>query len=314
MSLYTDSEVTQAYAAVFGENAVGAALDDQVPEPGSSRPVAARRASTDAFWDNVRTAHTLFNDVDRVDYTTTSADGHTVPLKWYAKQGKQISQDKATPTAAVVYIHGGGMILGSVANYDFLVARYASESGVPFLAVEYRLCPEVVYPAPIEDCYAAVKWLHEQAATLNVDPARIAVMGDSAGGLYAALLDDRTQARDNLRRLTSLGFADIDTAWWAFLGNMYGTNNVPEEAAPGRLVDATGLPELYLDVGELDLFCVEDTAYAVKHMQAGIRTELHIHPGVPHGWEVVAPHAAVSKRAFADRTRAIQAIGQKLSK
>ncbi|KAL1890130.1 hypothetical protein Sste5346_008423 [Sporothrix stenoceras] len=292
MSLYTDFEVTQAYAAIFGKNAIGAALDDRVPEPGSSRPVAARRAGTDAFG-----------------------------TMWYAKQGAQISQDEATPTAAVIYIHGGGMILGSVANYDFLVERYASESGVPFLAVEYRLCPEVVYPAPIEDCYAAVKWLHEQAATLNVDSARIAVMGDSAGGLYAAwtndciakqlllcpVLDDRTQARDNLRGLTSLGFADVDTAWWAFLGNMYGTSNVPEEAAPGRLVDATGLPEL-------DLFCVEDTAYAVKHMQAGIRTELHIHPGVPHGWEVVAPHAAISKRAFADRTRTIQAIGQKLSK
>jgi acetyl esterase/lipase len=87
---------------------------------------------------------------------------------------------------AVLYLHGGGMISGSVAIYDGPVSHYVSNSGVSMLAVDYRLAPEHPYPVPVEDCYAGLRWLAEHADELGVDPARIAVMGDSAGGGLAA--------------------------------------------------------------------------------------------------------------------------------
>ena len=105
----------------------------------------------------------------------TAADGAKLLLRWYTKAGSQ-------PGSAVYYVHGGGMILSNVEIYDGPVARYVSASGVPFLAVEYRYAPEFPHPVPVEDCYAGLQWMVEHAGELGIDPARIAVMGDSGGG------------------------------------------------------------------------------------------------------------------------------------
>ena len=127
-------------------------------------------------------------DVTITDFHTVADDGTQLLLRWYVKAG-------AAPGPAALYLHGGGMILGSVALYDGPVARYVSSSGVPMLSVDYRLAPEHPHPIPVEDAYAGLLWLSEHADELGVDPGRIAVMGDSAGGGLAAGLALLTRDR-----------------------------------------------------------------------------------------------------------------------
>jgi acetyl esterase/lipase len=96
----------------------------------------------------------------------------------------------------VLYLHGGGMIVGSVAIFDGPVSRYVARTGVPMLSLEYRLAPEHPHPAPVEDAYAGLVWLAGRAAELGIDPGRIAVMGDSAGGGLAAGVAILSRDRD----------------------------------------------------------------------------------------------------------------------
>jgi acetyl esterase/lipase len=121
-------------------------------------------------------------EVAREHYCATSRDGARVPLRWYAPDGHDSSQ--AGPAA--VYLHGGGMVGGTVQLYDRLVAAYVADGGVPVLAVDYRRAPEAPHPCPVEDSYAGLAWLAAHAGELGVDAGRIALMGDSAGGGLAA--------------------------------------------------------------------------------------------------------------------------------
>jgi acetyl esterase/lipase len=105
-----------------------------------------------------------------------------VPLRWPTTEGHGSSNDGS----AVVYLHGDGMILGSVQASDRYVAGHVAESGVPVLSVDYRRAPEDPYPTPVEDCFAALAWLAAHADELFVNAARIAFMGDSGGGGLAA--------------------------------------------------------------------------------------------------------------------------------
>ena len=112
-------------------------------------------------------------------FVATAADGASLELRWY-------TTDAAGPGSAVVYAHGGGMILGSLDLYDELLSFYVDQTGVPFLAVAYRLAPEAKAPTLAEDVYSAISWLTGHAGELGVDRSRIAVMGDSGGGAPAA--------------------------------------------------------------------------------------------------------------------------------
>ena len=195
------------------------------------------------------------------------------------------SRTARTPGPAVLYLHGGGMISGSVAIYDGPVSRYVSNSGVSMLAVDYRLAPEHPYPVPVEDCYAGLRWLAEHADELGVDPARIAVMGDSAGGGLAAavallardrggpdlaaqiliypMLDDRNTTPDpEIAPFAVWSYDDNITGWGALLGDAIGGPDVPAYAAPARATDLSDLPACYIEVGQLDIFRDEDLAYA----------------------------------------------------
>jgi acetyl esterase/lipase len=115
------------------------------------------------------------------DFETAAGDGATLLLRWYTKNA-------SAPGSAVLYLHGGGMILSNVTIYDGPVARYVSATGVPFLSVEYRYAPEHPAPTPVTDGYAGLEWLVAHATELGVDPERIAIMGDSGGGGVAASL------------------------------------------------------------------------------------------------------------------------------
>jgi acetyl esterase/lipase len=309
-----DPEIASAIA-LAAEQADGAGI----PERGDA---LALRATTDPAADlfaNVPDAP----DVSRADHVVTAGDGHEISLRWYTRADRAGS-------ASVVYIHGGGMILGTLDNYDRLVRHYVQLTGVPFLAVGYRLAPEFPGVVPATDAFAGLRWMLGHAADLGTDPARVALMGDSAGGGVAAgaailardhglalarqilifpMLDDRNTVADPLLAATATWTYDQNyTGWHALLGEELGKPAVSPVAAPARLTDFAGLAPAYIEVGELDIFRDESIRYAQNLMRAGVSCELHVYPGSPHGHDWLDPDAAISRRAVAGRTRLITAL------
>lgn len=294
-------------------------------EPPAIGDVESRRVNGHRMFDYVASTWEPVPGVEVDRHTLTTADGVALDLTWY--------HTAAAPSgSAVLYLHGGGMIfglehLGRV--YDLAVRNYVATSGVPMLVVDYRIAPEYGHPTPVEDCYAALRWLADNAATLGVDPARVGVMGDSAGGGLAAgvsllardsegppiaqqlliypMLDDRAQTPDpQLLPFLTWTYDDNVTGWTALLG--VGPDVVSPYAAPARATDLTGLPDTYIDVGDLDIFRDEDITYARRLSDAGVPTELHLHPGCPHAFEALARKADVSQRAIGDRVRRLRTL------
>jgi acetyl esterase/lipase len=289
--------------------------------------VDTRRATGHRLFDYVATTWEPVPGVDVDKHALTTADGATLGLGWYHSTGAQ-------PGSAVLYLHGGGMIFGLEHLgdlYDLAVRDYVATSGVPMLVVDYRIAPEHPHPTPVQDCYAALRWLAENAAELGVDQARIGVMGDSAGGGLAAgvcllardrggpsvahqlliypMLDDRVHPPDaRLLPFLTWSYDDNITGWAALLGKAAGADTVSPYAAPARAADLTGLPATYIDVGDLDIFRDEDIDYARRLSDAGVPTELHLHPGCPHAFETLARGADVSQRAIGDRIRRLRAV------
>ncbi|HEY0803722.1 MAG TPA: alpha/beta hydrolase [Pseudonocardiaceae bacterium] len=263
-------------------------------------------------------------EVARVDFAAQAPDGTAVPVRWYTPLG----YDASGAGSATLYLHGGGMISGTVDLHDRLVAAYVADSGVPMLAVDYRVAPEAPHPIPVEDCYSGLRWLVDHAGELGVDPARVAVMGDSGGGGLAAgvtllardrgvalakqiliypMLDDRAKVVDpTLVPFAGWSYEDIHTAWTAVLGEATGGPDVSSYAAPARAEDLSGLPATYVEVGELDILCDESIEYARRIALAGPSTELHVHPGCPHGFDRSSAEIDVVQRARADRVRALR--------
>jgi acetyl esterase/lipase len=312
MSFAFDPEIAAALAPMAGFT----------PPPVGD--IAARRAVWEPIIGAASAAQPIPGDVRTTDHHATADDGAQVQMRWYVKDG-------ATPGSAVLFFHGGGYIFGHIDLFDGPVSRYVSASGVPMLSVEYRRAPEHPYPTPLEDAYTALRWLHEHASELGVDPERIGVMGDSAGGGMAAaltiltrerggpqiaqqillmpMLDDRTTTPDpHIEPYLLWSYDDSRTAWPALLGDAVGGPDVPATAAPARLEDATGLPPAYIEVGQLDVFRDEDTAYATTLSRAGVPVEFHLHPGAPHEFDSIAFDSDVARRAIADRVRVLKSI------
>jgi acetyl esterase/lipase len=311
-----DPEVAAALAPL-------AALAEGLTPPAVG-DVRGRRESAAATFAYISSLTPPVEGVTVTRFGTTAPDGADVPLRWYRAEGSDTG-------AAVLYVHGGGMILGDLDMYDPLIRGIVAESGVPALAVDYRLAPEHPHPVPVEDCYAALVWLAGHAGELGVDLSRVAVMGDSAGGGLAAgvaliardrggpalarqiliypMLDDRTTTPDeSLVPFLTWTYDDNVTGWGALLGADAGTDAVPAYAAPARAQDVSGLPPTYVDVGDLDIFCDEDVEYARRIAATGTPVELHVHPGVPHAFEAYAPDADVSRRVRADRLRVLRSL------
>jgi acetyl esterase/lipase len=261
---------------------------------------------------------------------TKAYDGHIIKLYWYHTE---TIQKAAVPGPAVLHIHGGGMIAGSVKLFSNVLASYTAASDIPFLSVEYRLAPEVHGITIVEDCFAGLTWLHKHAKELNIDSARIAVMGESAGGgiaaglalyardlkleprlakqilIYPMLDDSNTDPDDELEPFAIWSNADNITGWTALLGKeVLGTDKTPLYAAPARATVLSGLPPAYIDVGGLDIFRDEDIEYSGRLGAANVGVEFHLHPGVPHLYELLAPESDVAKRTIADRIKALQSF------
>ena len=222
---------------------------------------------------------------------------------------------------AILHMHGGGFIGGtaeaSIADLQVLCEALDCVA----VTVEYRLAPETPFPGSLRDNLAALRWLRAEGEVLGVDPARVAIMGESAGGGHAAMLaiaardagdpplvlqaltypmlDDRTgssrAAPDHIGAW--LWRPELNLAGWgALLGQRPGGERAPAGAVPARVTDLSNLPPTFIAVGGLDLFVEEDIAFAARLLAAGVPTELVVLPGAFHASDQVAPHASVSRR------------------
>src|SRR5919106_2037840 len=226
------------------------------------------------------------------------------------------SKQRSGLEAAIVAIHGGGYVMGSAAMYDLSFDRWCPSLGFVGVSVEYRLAPETPYPGPLHDCYAALSWTHEHADELGVDPNRIGIAGISAGGGLAAglalLARDRGDVPvafqlldcpmlDDRSRTPSMQVDDLfvwtreanEFGWRAYLGDLQGSVEVPPYAAPACATDLAALPPAFVSVGTIDGFRDEDVDYALRLNQAGVPCELHVYPGVPHGYQMARDTAVV---------------------
>lgn len=231
---------------------------------------------------------------------------------------------------AILWIHGGGYVIGAARQDDPVCARLALALDAVVVSVDYRLAPEHPFPTPVEDCFAAYSLLHAEAAAIGIDPARVAIAGRSAGGGLAAalallvhdrgapapalqllvypMIDDRTVARPEDTPHFRLWNGPSNRYGWAcYLGREPGGDDVPEHAAPARRQDLRGLPPAWVGVGTRDLFHDEDLAYAARLRDAGVPVTVEVVEGAFHGFDAVAPDAPVSRAFFAAQVAALRA-------
>jgi acetyl esterase/lipase len=221
------------------------------------------------------------------------------------------------PGPALLWLHGGGFIMGTAAQEDRLCRRYARALGATVVAVDYRLSPEHPYPTALQDSYQALTWL---AGLSTVDTSRIAVGGASGGGGLAAalallardraeiplagqllvypMLDDRTSATPppDHPGYRMWNHASNKLGWSCYLGDAD-----PRLAVPARASQLGGLPPAWIGVGTFDLFHDEDVAYAEKLAAAGVPCLLDVVPGAIHAFDLLQPKAAVSQQFFGNQ-------------
>jgi len=212
------------------------------------------------------------------------------------------------PLPCLYSIHGGGYVIGDRSMDDAKFDRWCVEFSMVGVSVEYRLAPEHPYPAAIDDVTAGLRWVFDHAEQLEIDVERIGITGVSAGGGLCAALGLRM--RDDASRSVAFQLLDcpmLDDRMitassqaegllvWSRTSNAYGWSSylgqraggaVPADAAPARAEDLAGLPPTYVCVGGADGFRDEDIVFAQRLMAAGVDTELHVYPGVPHGIEM----------------------------
>lgn len=257
---------------------------------------------------------------------TLSGPGVTV-AKHRVPGDPPIPAHVTTPDAAsphvrpgVLWIHGGGYVVGSPQLEAMGTGRVAREVGAVVVSPDYRLAPQHPFPAALDDCMATLRWMRTSAAELGIDAERIAVIGGSAGGGLAAAVAQRSHDQGIPLRTQVLMYPMIDDrttlrsghggrgqfvwtapsnrfGWTAYLGRPPRASDAPPYAAPSRRADLTGLAPAWVGVGELDLFYDEDIAYAERLRSCGVPCELVTVPGMYHGADGLAPKAQ-SMQAF----------------
>ncbi len=272
-------------------------------------------------------------DVERTDLTVRDIPGPEgapeVKVLFYRPRGVE------GILPCILHIHGGGFVGGDAVGMEGGHRPLVGDLGCCLLSVNYRLAPETRFPGAVEDCYAALAWLVANAGDLGVDPARIGVMGESAGGGLAAalalLVRDRGDYAFTFQHLIYPMLDDrtcVDAdphpfvgeyiwtphnnhfGWSCLLGEAPGGAGVSPYAAPARAEDLSGLPPTFISTGSLDLFLEEDLDYARRLLRAGVPTELHVYPGGFHAFNIApgAEIAAMSRRdSHAALARALKA-------
>lgn len=234
-------------------------------------------------------------------------------------------EGRRRPSGALLWIHGGGFVIGDPVSYNALCSRFARELDLVVVSVDYRLAPEDPFPAGLEDCWSALRWLHEHADELGVDPARVAIGGDSAGGGLAACLAQLAQDRaEGLVAFQLLVYPMLDDrtvlrtahagtgrfvwtprsnrfGWTAYLGHAPSEVEDRPYAVASRRAELSGLPPAWIGVGDLDLFHAEDLDYAARLRAAGVACETYVEPGMYHGADNLMERRSELARGFRDR-------------
>ncbi|MCR6483974.1 alpha/beta hydrolase [Amycolatopsis sp. OK19-0408] len=288
------------YEALLAVRASAAGLENLVPAYEPARPVDVRDTAIPG-----------------------PSDAPDVPVRVYSPA------DRAGAVPGLLYIHGGGFVLGDLETFHGPLLRLVDELGIVIVSVDYRLAPEHPFPAPVEDCYAALTWTAAKAAELGIDPARLGVAGESAGGgLSAAVallardrggpalcfqylgipeLDDRLDT-PSMRDYTDTPVWNRPNAvfsWTSYLGREPGGEDVSPYAAPARATDLAGLPPAFVTTCQFDPLRDEGIRYAQELAHAGVAAELRHYPGTFHGCGLVEA-AAISRRMFADEVEALR--------
>ena len=249
--------------------------------------------------------------------TISGGDGQDMLVKIY-----EPAERKETQLPAVLFIHGGGYVIGHPDGSDWLCQMFVEEANCVVVSVDYRLAPEHPYPAPLEDCYAALVWMTKASDELRIDSSKIAVVGQSAGGgLTAALtllardrggpaiafqmplypmIDDRNVTPSSYEitdRRAVWNRGNNLAAWRMYLGE-HANGEVSPYAAPARVKNLSGLPPTYTCVGQLDPFRDETIDYVTRLAQAGVAVEFHLYPGCYHGFEILNPESEIGKQAI----------------
>jgi acetyl esterase/lipase len=311
MSEHPDT-ATYAFDPELADMAAAVALN-----PPLADPVAARERTNEML--AMMAVELDVSDLDIDDRTVPGPPGDPdVAVRVYSPKAT------ATSVPGILYIHGGGFVTGSIDTEHAGAVRLAQQLGVVVVSVEYRLAPEHPFPAGIEDCYAALVWLHEQADALGVDTTRVAINGGSAGGGLAAglallardrggpaisfqylgipELDDRldTPSMQQFHDTPMWSRPSAERSWAWYLGDAHGRDDVSPYAAPARATDVVGLPPAYISTMEFDPLRDEGILYALKLLAAGVSVELHSFPGTFHGSAMVTG-AAVTRREGVER-------------
>jgi len=235
---------------------------------------------------------------------------------------KFVTPMQGLPT--LLYMHGGGFVFGSPETILPTMQRLAEDVGCVIILPAYRLAPDYPFLAALEDNYLALTWMHEQALKLGIDTSRIAIGGDSAGGGHAAvlniavrdrgeysplfqfllypMLDDRTGSQRPPAENTGEFIWTVENnvfGWSAYLGCAAGSSDVPTGSVPARQKDLSGLPPTLIAVGNLDLFVQENVEYGKRLAEQGVAVETKIFDGAYHGFNVIAPDAAISREFHA---------------
>lgn len=253
-----------------------------------------------------------------------TADGERVRLRLYEPTR---AAGRAVSGPALLWIHGGGLVIGSAQQDDRLCLGTASALGIPIVSVEYRLAPEHPFPAALDDAMSGWRWLQENAAELGVDRARVAIGGESAGAgiaaglvqrlhdeamshhgkprpiepiaqwLFAPMLDDRTAARTDLDAIDHPVWNNVANrfGWGSYLGHAPGAEETRPYAVPARRESLTGLPPTWLYAGDIELFHDEIVAYAERLRSDGVDVVWEIVPGAAHGFENWAHSTELSR-------------------
>jgi acetyl esterase/lipase len=251
-----------------------------------------------------------------VEHTDRVAPGDPdVPVRVHRER------DTTEPRPCLISIHGGGYVIGTHLNDDGRFDRWSPLLRCVGISVGYRLAPETPYPGPLEDCYTALRWAHQHAADLGIDPGRIGIIGGSAGGGLAAglallardrgevpvafqvlsypMIDDRA-TRSGQAGAPLWGPEANAFGWRSYLSGLRDGGDggdVPGYAVPARATDLAGLPPAFVTVGDLDGLLDEDIDYARRLIAAGVPTDLHVFADGPHGFDSQLAGTTIAQRA-----------------
>lgn len=295
-----------------------APLLEFMPPVDVTDPAAARAAFTEATAALIADLDTT--GVHTEDRTVPGLNGAPdVPVRIYRPAGA------SGPVPGLVYIHGGGFVLGNLNSEHGICINLCRALGIVVVSVDYRLSPETAYPGPMDDCYAALQWTAANAAETGLDAGRLGVGGQSAGGCLAAacalrardeqgpalcfqllgipVLDDRMDS-PSMKQFTDTPVWDrskAELSWKFYLGDSQapGGADIPAYAAPARADNLAGLPPAYISTMEFDPLRDEGLLYGMRLLQAGVQCEIHNYPGTFHGSSVFA-HTAIHQREMAD--------------